>query len=70
MLVTTVLTSFLVQLTLIYVPMMQKVFQTEALSTVDMGTLVVLGATAFVCHEARRRYERYLSVRGGGMELV
>ncbi|KAL5504481.1 PMR1 [Sanghuangporus vaninii] len=70
MLVTTVLTSFLVQLTLIYVPMMQKVFQTEALSGVDMGTLVVLGATAFVCHEARRRYERYLNVRGGGMELV
>ncbi|KAL5531798.1 PMR1 [Sanghuangporus sanghuang] len=70
MLVTTVSTSFLVQLTLIYVPMMQKVFQTEALSGVDMGTLVVLGATAFVCHEARRRYERYLNVRGGGMELV
>ncbi|CCM01016.1 uncharacterized protein FIBRA_03064 [Fibroporia radiculosa] len=61
MLVTTVSISFLVQLTLIYVPFMQSIFQTEALGILDISRLVLIAATSIVLHEARRRYERSLS---------
>ncbi|KAI8971019.1 calcium-transporting ATPase [Trametes punicea] len=61
MLVTTVSTSFLVQLALIYVPVLQSVFQTEALSLFDLCTLLALGAISATLHEARRRYERALN---------
>ncbi|KAH7883388.1 hypothetical protein F5I97DRAFT_1930939 [Phlebopus sp. FC_14] len=58
MLVSTVSVSLLVQFALVYVPFMQAIFQTEALGHRDMGTLVLLAATSFVLHEARRRFER------------
>jgi len=58
MLVTTVSVSFLVQLTLIYVPFMQAIFQTEALQLQDLFTLLALAGTSMVLHEVRRRYER------------
>ena len=45
--------------------MMQRVFQTEALGWMDLVLLGVLSAGSFVAHEIRRRYERYLNVRGG-----
>lgn len=65
MLITTVGVSFIVQLALIYVPVMQSVFQTEALASTDLMTLLVLAFTAFVVHEGRRRYERYLNLCSG-----
>ncbi|KAI0752814.1 calcium-transporting ATPase [Daedaleopsis nitida] len=61
MLVTTVSTSFVVQLALIYVPFLQSIFQTEALSMFDLCMLLVLGAVSATLHEARRRYERSLN---------
>ncbi|KAI0774913.1 calcium-transporting ATPase [Trametes elegans] len=61
MLVSTVSTSFVVQLALIYVPFLQSIFQTEALSLFDLSTLLALGAVSAALHEARRRYERALN---------
>ncbi|KAI6022611.1 hypothetical protein EDC04DRAFT_2575131 [Pisolithus marmoratus] len=58
MLLSTVSISLLVQLALVYVPFMQAIFQTEALSRGDMTTLLLLAFSAFVLHEGRRRYER------------
>lgn len=60
MLLSTVSVSFLVQLALIYVPFMQAIFQTEALSRRDVLTLLLLAVVAFILHEGRRRYERSL----------
>ena len=57
----TVGVSFVVHLALVYVPFLQAVFQTEALAVQDLGTLLMLAATAFTLHEARRRYERHLN---------
>lgn len=61
MLLATVGVSFVVQLALVYVPFLQAVFQTEALAGADLTTLLMLAATAFTLHEARRRYERHLN---------
>ena len=61
MLVTTVSTSFVVQLALIYVSFLQSIFQTEALSGFDLFTLLALGGVSATLHEARRRYERSLN---------
>ena len=61
MLLTTVSISFVVQLALVYVPVMQSIFQTEALSGFDLCTLFALGAVSATLHEARRRYERSLN---------
>lgn len=61
MLVTTVSTSFLVQLGLIYLPFMQSIFQTEALSMTDISRLLLIGAVSAALHEVRRRYERSLN---------
>ncbi|SCZ97031.1 BZ3501_MvSof-1269-A2-R1_Chr1-2g00902 [Microbotryum saponariae] len=58
MLLITVGTSFLVQLSLIYVPFLQAVFQTEALSFRDLSVLLMLGAGSMTLHEMRRRWER------------
>lgn len=58
MLITTVSISFLVQLTLVYVPLMQSVFQTEALSMSDISRLLFIAGLSFTLHEIRRRYER------------
>ena len=64
MLVGTISVSLLVQLTLIYVPLMQAVFQTEALAWSDMQTLLLLAATSMLLHEGRRRYEKKLNAAG------
>ncbi|KAG8679109.1 High affinity Ca2+/Mn2+ P-type ATPase-like protein [Ceratobasidium sp. 394] len=58
MLLTTVSASFLVQLALIYVPIMQSVFQTEALALHDLVTLLCLGGVSMTLHEIRRGWER------------
>lgn len=58
MLFLTISISFLAQLSLIYVPLLQHVFQTEALSFRDLFTLLGLAATSLGLHEARRWYER------------
>ncbi|KAG8220490.1 hypothetical protein J3R82DRAFT_3186 [Butyriboletus roseoflavus] len=58
MLVSTVSVSFLVLLALVYMPFMQAIFQTEALASGDLMTLVLLAATSFLLHEGRRGYER------------
>lgn len=58
---TTVFVSFCAQLALIYVPFMQKIFQTEGLQSRDLMHLLGLAATSFSLHELRRRYERRLN---------
>jgi len=58
MLLTTVSISFLAQLSLVYVPLLQRVFQTEALSLRDLTVLLLLGGCSMSLHEMRRRYER------------
>ena len=60
MLCGTVSVSLIVQLALVYVPFLQSVFQTEALTFHDLGTLVVLATVSFAAHEGRRVYERRL----------
>jgi Ca2+-transporting ATPase len=70
MLLITVSTSFLVQLALIYVPLMQAVFQTDSLRAQDLSTLLVLAGTSFILHELRRRYERKVYGPTGGMYEV
>ncbi|KAL4079073.1 hypothetical protein J3A83DRAFT_4206912 [Scleroderma citrinum] len=62
MLLSTVSVSLLVQFALVYVPFMQAIFQTEALSGHDLATLLLLAAATFVLHECRRRYERSMDV--------
>ncbi|GMK55275.1 hypothetical protein CspeluHIS016_0203310 [Cutaneotrichosporon spelunceum] len=58
MLFLTVSISFLCQLALIYVPVLQHVFQTQALGARDMFMLLGLAATSMGAHEVRRWYER------------
>lgn len=58
MLLITVGASFLGQLSLIYVPFLQAVFQTEALSLRDLSVLLILGGCSMSLHEIRRRWER------------
>ncbi|KAI0090797.1 Ca-transporting ATPase [Irpex rosettiformis] len=58
MLLATVSVSFVAQLTLIYVPFMQSIFQTAALDFDDLATLLGLGCVSAGLHELRRRYER------------
>ncbi|QRV86940.1 calcium transporting, ATPase type 2C [Ceratobasidium sp. AG-Ba] len=58
MLLTTVSISFLVQLVLIYIPLMQSVFQTESLGLHDLVTLLCLGGVSMTLHEVRRSWER------------
>ena len=58
MLITTVSVSFLVQLGLVYVPFMQAIFHTAAVSFRDLSVLLGLGATSAILHECRRFYER------------
>ncbi|ESK85567.1 calcium-transporting atpase [Moniliophthora roreri MCA 2997] len=65
MLVTTVSISFITQLCLIYVPIMQSVFQTAALNAKDLGVLMMLAAISFGLHEMRRGWERRRMAEGG-----
>ncbi|KAG6828276.1 hypothetical protein H0H92_008547 [Tricholoma furcatifolium] len=61
MLVSTVSVSALTQLGLVYVPFMQRIFQTAALSLSDMSVIFSLAALSLVLHEGRRSYERKLN---------
>lgn len=74
MLFLTVSISFFTQLALVYVPILQHVFQTEALGLRDLMTLLGLAATSMGAHEGRRWYERKLvqedlgrTLAGGGV---
>ncbi|OCF30540.1 calcium-transporting P-type ATPase, PMR1-type [Kwoniella heveanensis BCC8398] len=58
MLFLTVSISFVCQLLLIYVPLLQHIFQTEALSMRDLFMLLGLAGTSMGAHEGRRWYER------------
>jgi Ca2+-transporting ATPase len=58
MLLLAVSASFLVQLSLIYIPFLQSVFQTQALSGRDLTVLLLLGGCSMSIHEWRRRWER------------
>ena len=58
MLLVTVSVSFLTQVTLIYVPFMQAIFQTASLDFQDLFMLLTLAGISMTLHEGRRRYER------------
>ena len=60
MLFLTVSVSLVVQLGLIYVPVLQYIFQTEALSARDLLMLLGLAAMSMGAHEGRRWWERKL----------
>lgn len=57
--------SLVGQLMVIYLPFLQNVFQTEALSFLDLAGLVLLTSTVFFADEARKWY-KYGSRRGLG----
>ncbi|KIP09057.1 hypothetical protein PHLGIDRAFT_68280 [Phlebiopsis gigantea 11061_1 CR5-6] len=61
MLLTTVSISFIVQLALVYVPVMQSIFQTAALDWGDLTMLLMLAGISATLHEGRRHYERSLN---------
>jgi len=61
MLVTTVSVSFIVQLSLVYIPLMQAIFQTAPLDLGDLLLLLALAGISFALHEVRRGYERRLT---------
>ncbi|CAD6581870.1 MAG: High affinity Ca2+/Mn2+ P-type ATPase-like protein [Tremellales sp. Tagirdzhanova-0007] len=63
MLFLTISISFICQLGLIYVPPLQHIFQTEALSARDLLTLLVLAASSMGAHEGRRWWERKINER-------
>jgi len=63
MLFLTITVSFLCQLALIYVPLLQHIFQTEALGMRDLFMLFGLAATSMGLHEGRRWYERKVTER-------
>lgn len=50
--------SLLGQLAVIYLPWLQRVFQTEALSLKDLGGLVLLTSTVFLVDEGRKLWRR------------
>jgi len=58
MLIVTVSISLLTQISLIYLPFMQKIFQTASLDFLDLGVLVALAGLSMCLHEGRRRWER------------
>ncbi|KAF8058702.1 Ca-transporting ATPase [Lyophyllum atratum] len=61
MLVGTVSVSALTQVALVYVPFMQRIFQTAALSLSDLSMILALAGISFALHEGRRTYERKLN---------
>jgi len=70
MLISTVSISFIVQLSLIYVPLMQRIFQTAALDFEDMLLLFTLAGISFTLHEVRRGYERELNAATTSSSIV
>ncbi|TRM56861.1 hypothetical protein BD626DRAFT_413004 [Schizophyllum amplum] len=66
MLALSVSVSFTTQLSFIYVPFLQRIFQTEALGLGDLSLILMLAGASFAGHEARRTYERKLNVEEEG----
>lgn len=62
--------SFLAQLGLVYIPLLQSIFQTEALGFRDLGVVISLAALSFAGHEVRRHYERVKEREGMGRGMV
>jgi Ca2+-transporting ATPase len=58
--------SLLGQLMVIYFPPLQRVFQTEALSLLDICHLLAVASCVFWVDEGRKYYLRYKSRRGYG----
>lgn len=67
---TTVSISALTQLALVYVPFLQAIFQTAALSRRDLGVIVLLAGTSFTLHELRRGWERRKESEGGYVSVA
>lgn len=53
--------SFIAQLALVYIPLMQGIFKTEALGMRDFLTVLGFGLVSMTLHEGRRVYERKLN---------
>ncbi|KAL1745521.1 hypothetical protein HDZ31DRAFT_63015 [Schizophyllum fasciatum] len=66
MLVLSVTISLTTQLSFIYIPFLQRIFQTEALDIGDLSLILILAGASFAAHEARRAYERKLNVEEEG----
>jgi P-type Ca2+ transporter type 2C len=58
--------SLLGQLCVIYLPFLQKVFQTEGLWARDLAALVILGSTVFWVDEARKFWMKWKRRQGLG----
>lgn len=56
--------SLIGQCMVIYLPVLQSVFQTEALSLFDLIRLILLASTVFWVDEGRKWWERQQSNRG------
>ncbi|KAI5894467.1 calcium-transporting P [Schizophyllum commune H4-8] len=67
MLALSVSISLTTQLSFIYVPFLQRIFQTEALGLGDISLILILAGASFAAHEARRTYERKLNVDDEGL---
>ena len=52
--------SFGMQLLIIYVPILQSIFLTEALGLNDFSYLISIAIVGYGLQECRRIYERYL----------
>ncbi|KAL1672116.1 hypothetical protein EV122DRAFT_271914 [Schizophyllum commune] len=67
MLALSVSISLTTQLSFIYVPFLQRIFQTEALGLGDISLILILAGASFAAHEARRTYERKLNIDDEGL---
>ncbi|EPQ26666.1 uncharacterized protein PFL1_05646 [Pseudozyma flocculosa PF-1] len=66
----TVSVSLFAQLCMVYLPLLQGVFQTTALSVNDLALLSTLAGVSFALHEARRAYERKLADEDAANEAM
>jgi Ca2+-transporting ATPase len=51
-------------------PLLQHIFQTEALGFRDLGVVLSLASLSFAGHEVRRHYERLKEREGMGRGVV
>lgn len=56
--------SLVGQCMVIYLPLLQDVFQTEALGLIDLVRLILLASTVFWVDEGRKWWERHQATRG------
>jgi len=54
----------------VYIPLLQHIFQTEALGLRDLGVVMSLAGFSFGGHEVRRRWERVKEREGMGRGMV